>query len=131
MKLSKRHLFKTISWRCVGTLDTLLLSWIITGDIFIGFKITFIELITKMFLYYFHERIWFNSSVSNSSKRHIFKTFTWRFIGTLDTCVISWIISGDPLIGLKIGFAEIITKMVLYFIHEKVWYKFNFIDNKR
>ena len=84
-----------------------------------------------MFLYYFHERIWFNSSVSNSSKRHIFKTFTWRFIGTLDTCVISWIISGDPLIGLKIGFAEIITKMVLYFIHEKVWYKFNFIDNKR
>jgi len=131
LKLSKRHLFKTISWRCVGTLDTLLLSWIITGDIFIGFKITFIELITKMFLYYFHERIWFNSSVSNSSKRHIFKTFTWRFIGTLDTCVISWIISGDPLIGLKIGFAEIITKMVLYFIHEKVWYKFNFIDNKR
>jgi uncharacterized membrane protein len=126
LKLSKRHIVKTISWRFVGTLDTLLLSWLISGDIYVGFKISFVEVLTKMILYYLHERFWFNSSVSDSSKRHIYKTFSWRFLGTTDTIAIGWLISGDPFVGLQIGFAEIITKMVLYFLHEKVWYKFEF-----
>ena len=131
MKLSKRHIVKKISWSCVGTFDTLLLSWLITGDIFTGFKISAIEVITKMVLYYMHERLWFNSTVSDSSKRHIYKTFSWRFLGTADTIAIGWLISGDPFIGLQIGFAEVITKMILYFLHEKVWYKFKFGLEKR
>lgn len=54
------------------------------------------------------------------------KTITWRFIGTMDTILIGWLVSGDPLIGLTIGSVEVITKMVLYFIHERIWYKINF-----
>ena len=88
MKLSKRHIVKTISWRLLGTLDTLLLSWLITSDFSTGFKISAIEVITKMVLYYMHERLWFNSNVSDSSKRHIYKTFSWRFLGTADTIAI-------------------------------------------
>ena len=126
MKLSKRHIVKTISWRFVGTLDTLLLSWLITGDLFTGLKISIIEVVTKMILYYLHERLWFKSNVSSSSKRHIFKTFSWRFLGTVDTIIIGWLISGDPFIGLQIGFAEVITKMILYYLHEKFWYKLKF-----
>ena len=126
MKLIKRHIVKTISWRFVGTLDTLLLSWLITGDLFIGFKISVVEIVTKMVLYYLHERIWFSSNVTDSSKRHIFKTVSWRFLGPVDTIAIGWLISGDPFIGLQIGFAEVITKMILYFLHEKIWYKFKF-----
>ena len=61
-----------------------------------------------------------------SYKRHIAKTVTWRIIGTLDTMLIGWLISGDPIIGIKIGFLEIFTKMLLYFIHERVWYRSNF-----
>ena len=131
MRLSKRHIVKTISWRCIGTMDTLLLSWLITGDLFTGFKISAVEVITKMLLYYLHERFWFNSSVSDSAKRHIIKTFSWRFLGTLDTFLIGWLISGDPFIGMQIGFAEVITKIILYYIHEKVLYKFNFGLEKR
>jgi|TARA_R110001592_G_scaffold83628_1_gene247693 uncharacterized membrane protein len=59
-------------------------------------------------------------------KRHFIKTITWRIIGTIDTMLIGWFVSGDPLIGLTIGSFEILTKMVLYFIHERVWYKINF-----
>ena len=59
-------------------------------------------------------------------KRHLLKTITWRIIGTIDTVVIGWVVSGDPLIGLTIGSFEIVTKMILYFIHERVWYKINF-----
>jgi uncharacterized membrane protein len=54
------------------------------------------------------------------------KTITWRLIGTTDTILIGWIISGDPLIGIKIGSVEVISKMVLYFIHERLWYKLDF-----
>jgi uncharacterized membrane protein len=66
-----------------------------------------------------------------SYKRHVMKTITWRLIGTIDTILIGWIISGDPLIGLKIGSVEVITKMVLYFLHERVWYKTNFGVRKK
>ena len=37
----------------------------------------------------------------NSRKRHIAKAITWRIVGTIDTIILSWIISGDPLIGLE------------------------------
>jgi uncharacterized membrane protein len=122
----KRHIVKTITWRIVGTIDTIVLSWLISGDALTGLKIGFAEVITKMLLYYFHERAWFKFSIYNSRKRHIVKTITWRFIGTLDTMLLAWIVTGDPLTGLKIGFAEVITKMILYYFHERTWYKINF-----
>jgi uncharacterized membrane protein len=122
----KRHLAKTITWRAVGTLDTILLSWLITGNPFTGLKIGFSEVVTKMILYYFHERIWFRIGVKESRKRHLFKTISWRIIGTLDTVILSWLITGNPLMGLKIGFLEVITKMILYYLHERAWYRINF-----
>ena len=95
-------------------------------------KIGFAEVVTKMLLYYFHERAWFKINLSKdgevleSKKRHLAKTFTWRLIGTIDTMILAWIISGDPLTGLKIGFAEVVTKMLLYYLHERAWYKVNY-----
>ncbi|MAU14718.1 MAG: hypothetical protein CMH46_04170 [Muricauda sp.] len=127
----KRHLAKTITWRIVGTLDTIILSWVITGNPFTGLKIGLAEVVTKMALYYFHERIWVKVGIGDSRKRHVIKTITWRFFGTLDTIMLSWIISGDPFTGLKIGFAEVITKMLLYYFHERTWYKINYGLDKR
>ena len=126
LKINKRHLAKTLSWRLIGTVDTVLLSWFISGDFNLGLQIGFLEVITKMILYYFHERLWFKSSVENSNRRHLFKTFSWRFMGTLDTIFLGWLVTGNPLTGLKIGSVEVISKMLLYFGHEKVWYKINF-----
>jgi len=133
----KRHLAKTITWRIVGTIDTIILSWIISGNPFTGLKIGLAEVATKMLLYYLHERTWFKINLSKdgimqeSRKRHIAKTITWRIIGTLDTMILAWIISGDPLTGLKIGMAEVITKMTLYYFHERTWYKINYGLNER
>jgi len=58
-------------------------------------------------------------------KRHIAKTITWRIVGTLDTILLGWIITGDLKIGMTIGGIEVITKMILYFLHERAWYKFS------
>ncbi|MAY53320.1 MAG: hypothetical protein CMC75_08680, partial [Flavobacteriaceae bacterium] len=97
-----------------------------------GLQIGLVETVTKLVLYFLHERAWFkinldkNARILASRKRHLAKTFTWRFVGTLDTVIIAWIITGNPMSGLKIGFAEVITKMVLYYIHERVWYRMDF-----
>lgn len=137
-KSQKRHIAKTVTWRVIGTLDTIVLSWIISGNPFTGLKIGLAEVLTKMALYYFHERVWFKINLSKeghileSRKRHIAKTFTWRLVGTMDTMLLAWLISGDPLIGLKIGFAEVVTKMALYYFHERVWYKIDYgVENLR
>ena len=127
----KRHLAKTITWRLIGTLDTILLSWIITGNPFTGLKIGGSELITKMLLYYGHERIWMRLGVVDSRRRHIIKTITWRIIGTFDTIVLSWFITGSVETGLQIGGVEVVTKMILYYFHERAWYRINFGLDKR
>jgi uncharacterized membrane protein len=53
-----RSIVKSISWRIIGTLDTILISWAITGQLALAFSIGSVELVTKMVLYFFHERIW-------------------------------------------------------------------------
>ena len=131
LEISKRHLAKTLTWRSIGTLDTLFLSWLITGDLGTGFQIVLAELLTKMLLYYAHERAWFQSKMTDSNKRHVMKTFSWRAVGTVDTFLLGWVITGSPLTGLKIGGSEVFTKMILYFFHEKLWYRINYGLSKR
>ena len=53
-----RSVVKTISWRTIGTLDTMIISYFITGDLVMAASIGSIEVVTKMILYYFHERAW-------------------------------------------------------------------------
>lgn len=53
--------------------------------------------------------------------RSVIKSISWRAIGTIDTIVISWIITGRVSMALTIGSIELITKMVLYFLHERIW----------
>jgi len=59
MKENKsRSIGKSISWRILASCDTILISFIITGSFAIAATIGSIEVLTKMFLYYFHERVW-------------------------------------------------------------------------
>ena len=53
-----RSAVKSISWRIIASCDTILISYLITGSIAIAASIGSIEVLTKMFLYYFHERAW-------------------------------------------------------------------------
>jgi uncharacterized membrane protein len=53
-----RSLLKAISWRLIGTIDTMIIAFFITGTISQAISIGFIEWGTKLVLYFFHERIW-------------------------------------------------------------------------
>ena len=59
-----------------------------------------------------------------SRRRHLAKTITWRLIGTVDTILIGWVITGDPWIGVQVGGVEMVTKMVLYYFHERAWFRY-------
>jgi uncharacterized membrane protein len=63
-----RSLLKTLSWRIVASTDTFLLTWLVTGSIKAGLTVSGLEIITKMILYYFHERAWlrFNYGTKNN-----------------------------------------------------------------
>ena len=126
LKIRKRHIAKTFTWRFIATSDTILIAFLVSGDLNAGVKIGLIEVITKMILYYMHERVWFKKGISNPEARHVIKTFTWRLIGTIDTILISGLVLGNFLSGGKIGFIETFTKIILYYTHEKLWYRFNY-----
>jgi uncharacterized membrane protein len=58
--------------------------------------------------------------------RSIVKAFSWRLTGTLDTIVISFLISGRIKVALSIGFVELFTKIALYYLHERAWNRIPF-----
>lgn len=58
---------------------------------------------------------------SEKPLRSILKTISWRIIGTIDTVLISWALTGQIETALAIGSVELVTKMILYFAHERVW----------
>ena len=62
----KRTIAKTLTWRVTASLTTFIIAWILTGDFLIGVSIGTIEAVAKIFLYYFHERIWNNISWDKS-----------------------------------------------------------------
>lgn len=54
----RRSILKAVSWRVFATATTVIISYIITGNIKFAASIGFIEVIAKIFLYYIHERLW-------------------------------------------------------------------------
>jgi uncharacterized membrane protein len=53
-----KSIMKSISWRIVGTIDTMVISYFITGKVTVALSIGSVEVLTKTVLYYFHERLW-------------------------------------------------------------------------
>ena len=53
-----RSFVKAITWRTTGTIDTFILSYLITGKAKLALAISGMEIFTKIFLYYVHERVW-------------------------------------------------------------------------
>lgn len=140
----KRSAAKAISWRIIGTFDTLVLSWVVITYIgpWFGHEtdhgaalqaatyIAITEVVTKMILYFVHERGWARVHWGVSSEdgkrkesgwRSTTKTATWRVIASLDTTLLAKFFTGNIGTALSIGGLEVITKLILYFFHERAW----------
>jgi len=130
----KRSLIKSLSWRILGSIDTYILSFVIinfSSDNYtydLAFYIAGLEVITKTIIYYFHERIWNKFNIGRigdkvKRTRSLIKALTWRITASLDTFLLSYIITGRFDWATTIAFFEIITKAILYYLHERGWNK--------
>ena len=61
--------------------------------------------------------------IKESKKRHILKTFSWRILATTTTFLIAYILTGSLAIGGSIASIEFFAKMILYYYHERVWFR--------
>ena len=57
--------------------------------------------------------------------RSVVKSVSWRLVGTLDTVVISYVITSSLAMAASIGSIELVTKMILYYLHERGWNHIN------
>jgi uncharacterized membrane protein len=56
-----------------------------------------------------------------TKRRSVAKAVSWRILGSLDTFLLGYVITGEPRYGALIAGAEVLTKMALYYIHERAW----------
>lgn len=125
---------KAITWRVIASLDTTVIAYFVTGgDITKAISIGGFEVITKMVIYYFHERVWNNIKwgkriedlpgvkTADTKKRSIIKATTWRILGTVDTFILSTFFTKNVKHATGIALIELITKPILYFFHERFW----------
>lgn len=140
-----RSVAKAFTWRLVGTIDTFILSYVLItylgpmfgmethgeGDVVkAAGAIAIAEVVTKMVLYFLHERAWARArwgvSVEDGKRvesyaRTTTKTSTWRTIASLDTILLAYFFTGNIGTAISIGGLEVITKLILYFFHERIW----------
>ena len=126
-----RSIVKGISWRIIATSDTFLVVFIITClfdqcSVENAIKIGVIEFFLKLLIYYAHERVWLKiiKSFTFSKQQSLLKTITWRFVATTTTFLISGAVLNDfNEIALFIALLELISKFILYYVHERIWIK--------
>ena len=136
-----RSVFKAVSWHIIGTIDTMVISYFWIGHAGKALGIGGTEVVTKIGLYYLHERAWAlvplgtmrrhspfpkeepvsQLPLRDSNLRSLLKAVSWRIVGTIDTILVSYFWTGDARKALVIGASEVITKIVLYYLHERAW----------
>ncbi|KPF61846.1 hypothetical protein IP88_15315 [alpha proteobacterium AAP81b] len=140
VRSSRRFLAKAISWRIVGTLDTFILSVLLLTFLgpWLGIQehsrghtgtaglIALTEVATKIALFYVHEWLWARlhwglGSTKEQHRRSLMKAVAWRVFASLDTTILALIYTGNLKMAVSIGGAEVITKIFLYYLHERAW----------
>ena len=131
----KRHIAKTLTWRLVATGTTFILTLIFFKDDPNATEkatwVAFFEAISKMIIYYYHERVWFSIKLKiKSSLRHLYKTLTWRVLASLTTFILAMLFFKDEPGALEkatgIAIVESVLKMLFYYLHERAWHKSKF-----
>jgi uncharacterized membrane protein len=61
--------------------------------------------------------------VGEAHWRSVVKGISWRAIGTIDTMVISYLVTGQAKIAVSIGCVELFTKVFLFYVHERAWHR--------
>jgi uncharacterized membrane protein len=61
--------------------------------------------------------------LSDTPKRSLAKTISWRITGSGATFAISYAISGNFAVSGTIAAVQLVCNTILYFVHERIWDK--------
>lgn len=56
-------------------------------------------------------------------KRHVAKAVSYRLLGSVQTVIIGYVLTGSFYISSIAGGVELIVKPMIYYIHERIWYR--------
>jgi len=56
-------------------------------------------------------------------RRHFAKAVSWRIVGSIDSLLIAWLVTGSFELGAILGGAKLVTATILYYVHERIGYK--------
>ena len=60
----------------------------------------------------------------NAILRHVIKTITYRLFGTAATICAAYLLGASIKVASLIGVSELVFKPIIYFFHERIWYKY-------
>ena len=62
--------------------------------------------------------------------RSIAKAVSYRIVGTINTCLVAWIITRNLDLAAKIGIIDTVMKIAVFYVHERLWNRCNFGKQK-
>lgn len=74
-----------------------------------------------MILDQFAKKLFSSKPGKDSNAKSLLKSISWRIVGTIDTIIISYIVTGELVMAVSIGSVEVVSKVLLYYLHERVW----------
>lgn len=100
-----RALQKTISWRMIASADTMLLGYLVTGDVMAAGSIAFLEVVSKMAAYFGHEMVWEaidaqHKAIANPIMLETAGTDCDRYGETITGTVAPWLVGWLPQTGI-------------------------------
>ncbi|MBB6326874.1 putative membrane protein [Algoriphagus iocasae] len=67
------------------------------------------------------KKLFSSKSGKDSNAKSLLKSISWRIVGTIDTIIISYFVTGEFVMAISIGSVEVFSKIILYYFHERVW----------
>lgn len=136
-----RSVLKGLSWRLLATATTIALAGAFINDWAKAFAIGGAEFFLKLLLYYGHERLWqlappgsvvhalrhetrsdLAAAVYRESRlRSALKATSWRVVATATTMALTFGATSDLSVAGWVGGLEAVSKIVLYYAHERTW----------
>ncbi|MEA2078164.1 MAG: DUF2061 domain-containing protein [Candidatus Marinimicrobia bacterium] len=121
--LKNRALAKTISWRIIASILTIMIIYSLTKNMLAAVSIVGVEFFTKMLFYWAHEKGWdfINKPPKGSKLRSLIKTATWRVVASIDTLVLVLLVTKEPVWAGSAALIESMAKTIGYYLHERAW----------
>jgi len=136
-----RTLAKVVSWRLVQIIIFTVNTYIITGNLTLGFQLAGIGLVINSILYWAHERLWNKADwgrVSNQSKifseqqfRAINKMITWKILMIISLYLIAFISTSNSKVSFSIMSSIILVNFFAFWLHERIWNSIKWGKQKR